>query len=70
MATITTAVVGALDRAQAARGKPYAIIARTEKGHGMQVSGGPGQLARQATLSRANSRRHWPKSGRTRGRQR
>jgi transketolase len=31
-----TEVVGALDRAQAARGgKPWAIIARTEKGHGI-----------------------------------
>ena len=29
------AVVGALDRAQASRGKPYAIVARTEKGHGI-----------------------------------
>jgi transketolase len=29
------AVVNALDRARAARGKPYAIIARTEKGHGI-----------------------------------
>ncbi len=29
------AVVGALDRARAANGRPYAIIARTEKGHGV-----------------------------------
>jgi transketolase len=29
------AVVGALDRAQAKPGKPYAIVARTEKGHGI-----------------------------------
>jgi len=29
------AVVGALDRAQTTRGKPCAIIARTEKGHGI-----------------------------------
>ena len=29
------AVVGALDRAQATHGKPFAIIARTEKGHGI-----------------------------------
>lgn len=29
------AVVGALERAQAAQGKPYAIVARTEKGHGI-----------------------------------
>jgi transketolase len=30
-----SAVTAALDRAQASRGKPYAIIARTEKGHGV-----------------------------------
>ena len=29
------AVAGALDRARAVRGKPFAIIARTEKGHGI-----------------------------------
>jgi transketolase len=29
------AVVGALDRAGASQGKPYAIVARTEKGHGI-----------------------------------
>jgi transketolase len=29
------AVVGALDHARATRGRPYAIIARTEKGHGI-----------------------------------
>ena len=29
------AVVAALDRAQTTKGKPYAIIARTEKGHGI-----------------------------------
>ncbi len=29
------AVLGALDRAQASTGRPYAILARTEKGHGV-----------------------------------
>ncbi len=29
------AIVGALDRAGSARGRPYAVIARTEKGHGV-----------------------------------
>jgi transketolase len=29
------AIVAALDRAHAAQGKPYAIVARTEKGHGI-----------------------------------
>ena len=30
-----TAVAGALDRARASKGKPYAIVARTQKGHGI-----------------------------------
>jgi transketolase len=34
------AVVGALDRARATRGKPYAIIARTDKGHGISFLSG------------------------------
>jgi transketolase len=37
------AVVGALDHARATRGKPFAIIARTDKGHGVSfVSGKDG----------------------------
>lgn len=34
------AVVGALDHARATRGKPYAIIARTDKGHGISFLSG------------------------------
>src|SRR5437879_3379259 len=34
------AVVGALDHARATRGKPYAIIARTDKGHGVSFLSG------------------------------
>ena len=34
------AVVGALDHARAAKGKPYAIIARTDKGHGVSFLSG------------------------------
>lgn len=34
------AVVGALDRARATHGKPYAIIARTDKGHGISFLSG------------------------------
>jgi len=34
------AVVGALDHARAARGKPFAIIARTDKGHGVSFLSG------------------------------
>jgi transketolase len=34
------AVVGALDHARATKGKPYAIIARTDKGHGISFLSG------------------------------
>ena len=47
------AVLAALDRAKATKGRPQAIIARTIKGHGFSLVAGKVELARQAVFEGA-----------------